>query len=320
MSQLAPKTKNDNKIKIPRKVERVIEPQYVIEGADVLLRRSFGPNRTNLFDPFLLFDHFAFNDPLEGPIRGFPTHPHRGIETVTYMLDGNVRHRDSIGNSGVIGPGDVQWMTSGRGILHEEMPRRGASGKVLGFQLWVNLPAAQKMGQPRYQEVKSTEIPVAEKPGVKVRLVAGELGEFGEFAKFDGVRGPVTEIAAKPLYIDVTLEPGRQIDLPVPEGHTLIAYVFEGEGWFGLDGDAAASNSDPGSAQGELIQAVRMAVFDDGDHLSVRASETTPVRFMLMAGAPFKEPIFPYGPFVMNTQEEIQQALMDLRNGTFVQN
>jgi len=285
----------------PRKVKQIIEPQYVIEGAGVLLRRSFGPNRLNLFDPFLLFDHFAFNDPLEGPIRGFPTHPHRGIETVTYMLEGNVRHRDSLGNAGVIGPGDVQWMTSGRGILHEEMPHRGPSGVIYGFQLWVNLPAAQKMGQPRYQEVLAASIPAVEQDGVKVRLVAGEYG---------GRRGPVTEIAAQPLYMDVTLEPQAEISLVVPQGHTAIAYLFEGEGLFGLDG----------AGGGEFVQAVSMVIFEDGDHASVRAGDGSHARFMLMAGAPFKEPIFPYGPFVMNTQEEIQQALNDLRNGTFVQN
>lgn len=286
---------------IYRKLKQIIEPQYVIEGADVLLRRSFGPNRTNLYDPFLLFDHFAFNDPVEGPIRGFPTHPHRGIETVTYMLEGNVRHRDSLGNMGVIGPGDVQWMTSGRGILHEEMPKRGPSGAIYGFQLWVNLPAAQKMGQPRYQEVVADTIPQIEKDGVKVRVVAGE---------YQGVRGPVTDIAAQPLYMDVTLEAGTQFELPVPNEHSAVAYLFEGEGLFGV-GDGG---------DGEFIQAVRMVVFDDGEAIRVQAGPGKPARFMLMAGAPFKEPIFPYGPFVMNTQEEIQQALADLRNGTFVQN
>ena len=285
----------------PRKIKQTIEPQYVIEGAGVLLRRSFGPNRSNLFDPFLLFDHFAFNDPLEGPIRGFPTHPHRGIETVTYMLEGNVRHRDSLGNMGVIGPGDVQWMTSGRGILHEEMPQRGPDGVIYGFQLWVNLPAAQKMSQPRYQEVSAGTIPVVEKDGIRVRMVAGE---------YEGVRGPVTEIAAQPLYMDVTLEPGKEFSLPIPEGHSAVAYVFEGEALFGLDHDG----------HGEHIQAVRMLEFEDGDHVRVQTGAGSPVRFMLMAGAPFREPIFPYGPFVMNTQEEIQQALADLRNGTFVQN
>jgi len=285
----------------PRKIKQTIEPQYVIEGAGVLLRRSFGPNRSNLFDPFLLFDHFAFNDPLEGPIRGFPTHPHRGIETVTYMLEGNVRHRDSLGNMGVIGPGDVQWMTSGRGILHEEMPQRGPDGVIYGFQLWVNLPAAQKMSQPRYQEVSAGTIPVVEKDGIRVRMVAGE---------YEGVRGPVTEIAAQPLYMDVTLDPGKEFSLPIPEGHSAVAYVFEGQALFGLDHDG----------HGEHIQAVRMLEFEDGDHVRVQTGAGSPVRFMLMAGAPFREPIFPYGPFVMNTQEEIQQALTDLRNGTFVQN
>jgi redox-sensitive bicupin YhaK (pirin superfamily) len=284
-----------------RRVAQIIQPQMVIEGAGVLLRRSFGPSRANPFDPFLLFDHFAFNDPREGPIAGFPTHPHRGIETVTYMLDGNVRHRDSLGNMGVIGPGDVQWMTSGRGIMHEEMPRRGESGNVLGFQLWVNLPAAQKMGQPRYQEVNAAAIPFVERDGAKVRVVAGE---------YAGIHGPVKEIAAQPFYVDVTLEPGARIDLSVPMGHTVVAYLFEGEALFGTDE----------ASQGEFVPAVHMVYFEDGDHLTTQAGPASGARFMLMAGAPFGEPIVPYGPFVMNTAEEIQQALVDLRNGTFVQN
>jgi redox-sensitive bicupin YhaK (pirin superfamily) len=285
---------------IPRSVKQIIAPQLVLEGAGVLLRRSFGPNRANLFDPFLLFDHFAFNDPREGPIRGFPTHPHRGIETVTYMLDGNVRHRDSLGNSGIIGPGDVQWMTSGRGILHEEMPQRGPDGRIAGFQLWVNLPAAQKMSKPRYQEINADAIPFVEADGVKTRLVAGEL---------NGEHGPVTEIAAQPRYMDITIAPGAEVCLPIPSGHTAVAYLFEGEGLFGV----------ASPAEGEFVQAVQMIVFSDGDYLRVQAGSTSPARFMLMTGAPFNEPIFPYGPFVMNTQEEIQQAIIDLRNGTFVQ-
>jgi quercetin 2,3-dioxygenase len=282
-----------------RKVKQIIEPQMVIEGAGVLLRRSFGPSRSNLFDPFLLFDHFAFNDPREGPIRGFPTHPHRGIETVTYMLEGNVRHRDSLGNAGIIGAGDAQWMTSGRGILHEEMPQRGPNGVIYGFQLWVNLPAAKKMGQPRYQEVSAADIPAIEKNGAKIRLVAGEHA---------GIQGPVTEIEASPVYMDVTLNPGAAVSLPVQMGHTAIAYLFEGEALFGAEDE------------GELVQSVRMLVFDDGDLVEVQAGPGAPARFMLMVGAPFGEPIVPYGPFVMNTEQEIQQTLMDLRNGTFVQN
>ncbi len=282
-----------------RKVKQVIEPQLVVEGADVLLRRSFGPRRDNLFDPFLLFDHFAFNNPADGPIVGFPTHPHRGIETVTYMLEGNVRHRDSLGNMGVIGPGDVQWMTSGRGILHEELPKRSPSGVVDGFQLWVNLPAAQKMSAPHYQEVNAANIPVTEKNGVKVRVVAGE---------YNGSNGPVTEIAIKPLYMDVKLDPGAEFSLPTTQGQFVIAYVFEGSGCFGF-GD---------NQEGERVNAVHMIVFEDGDYLRANAGADSHVRFMLMAGAQIKEPIAPYGPFVMNTQQEIQQALADLRNGTFV--
>jgi len=275
-----------------RSVLTSIEPQMVIEGADVKLRRSIAPRVSNLYDPFLLFDHFAFNDPVEGPIQGFPTHPHRGIETVTYMLEGNVRHRDSLGNTGIIGPGDVQWMTSGRGILHEEMPRRGESGTIYGFQLWVNLPAAQKMSPPRYQEVRADLIPFVDKNGAKVRVVAGEV---------DGVRGPVTEIAANPIYLDVILEPNAEINLPVPAGHTALVYLFEGSGTFG---------GDPASA-------LHMYILTDGEELQAEAGQQG-MRFMLMAGAPFHEPIAPYGPFVMNTREEIQQALVDLRNGTFV--
>jgi quercetin 2,3-dioxygenase len=282
-----------------RSVSRVIEPNTVIEGAGVRLRRSIAPSRANPLDPFLLFDHFAFNDPIEGPIRGFPMHPHRGIETVTYMLEGTVNHRDSLGNAGLIGPGDVQWMTSGRGILHEEMPRRSAQGNIFGFQLWVNLPAARKMDTPRYQEVSSATIPVARREGAAIRVVAGEV---------DGICGPVTEIAARPLYMDVQLEPGARFTHPIPAGHTTVAYIYHGEGEFGLGENGL----------GTLIEATRMAVFGDGEALSVQAAPAAQVHFMLIAGAPFHEPIVPYGPFVMNTVEEIQQALDDLRNGTFV--
>jgi redox-sensitive bicupin YhaK (pirin superfamily) len=285
----------------PRKVVDIVKPDYVIEGAGVLLQRSFGPSRANPYDPFLLFDHFAFNDPIEGPIVGFPMHPHRGIETVTYMLEGNTRHRDSLGNMGVIGPGDVQWMTSGRGIMHEEMPKRGPSGRVDGFQLWVNLPAAQKMSEPRYQEVSSDSIPTMDKDGVKVRVIAGE---------YDGVQGPVTQITADPLYMDVTLDPRSEFVLPVPYGHTVVAYLFEGEGIFEMDSDV----------EDDTIKAVRMLVFGDGDHVRVKAGSSNVARFVLIAGGPFMEPIVPYGPFVMNTEEEIRQALTELRNGTFVQN
>ncbi len=275
-----------------RSISKIIEPQTVIEGAGVKLRRSIAPRVSNEFDPFLLFDHFAFNDPLEGPIRGFPYHPHRGIETVTYMLEGSTHHRDSLGNAGLIGPGDVQWMTSGRGILHEEMPRRGPEGTIYGFQLWVNLPSHLKMIEPRYQEVSAASIPTYEKDGIKIRVVAGEV---------EGVRGPVTEIAASPLYLELQLGPDKEWIQPIPSGHTVLAYVFQGEGVFA----------------GKTIEAVKLLKFTEGDCLQVK-TENHPVRFMLMAGAPFKEPIVPYGTFVMNTLEEIQQTLAELRNGTFI--
>lgn len=276
----------------PRKILQIIEPQNAIEGAGVKLRRSIAPRVSNLFDPFLLFDHFAFNDPIEGPLRGFPYHPHRGIETVTYMLEGSTSHRDSLGNAGLIGPGDVQWMSSGRGILHEEMPRRGESGNIYGFQLWVNLPSHLKMSEPRYQEVSASTIPTYEKDGVRIRVVAGTV---------DNVSGPVVDIAASPLYLDVQLAPGKEWTQPIPAGHTALAYVFEGEGVFAE----------------QTVEAVRLIKFDDGDHIPVR-TENNPVRFMLIAGAPFKEAIVPYGPFVMNSIEEIQQTLAELRNGTFI--
>ena len=284
-----------------RTISQIIEPQTAIEGAGVKLRRSIAPKVSNEYDPFLLFDHFAFNDPLEGPIRGFPYHPHRGIETVTYMLEGSTAHRDSLGNEGLIGPGDVQWMSSGRGILHEEMPRRGPSGAIYGFQLWVNLPSHLKMSEPRYQEVTASTIPTYEKDGVKIRIVAGTV---------DGVSGPVQDtlaparsagVAASPLYMDVELAPASDWQFPIPSGHTALLYVFDGEGVF----------------SGETVDAVRLLKFSDGDHITVK-TENNPVRFMLIAGAPFREPIVPYGPFVMNTIEEIQQTLRELRNGTFI--
>ena len=275
-----------------RNIERLIEPQFVIEGAGVLLRRSIAPRRSNEFDPFLLFDHFAFNDPNEGPIRGFPTHPHRGIETVTYMLEGSVRHRDSLQNQGSIGAGDVQWMTSGRGILHEEMPQRGPNGNIYGFQLWVNLPARMKMSAPRYQEVSDQTIPVVEKDGVKIRLVAGTVDGVDRPGDRDRRRASLHGRPACSRYGMDAAHPGRTYSRRLRLRRR--RRVF-----------------------GETVPSVMMIKYEDGDHIRVK-TENSAVRFMLMAGAPFKEPIVPYGPFVMNTEEEIHQALADLRAGTFV--
>jgi redox-sensitive bicupin YhaK (pirin superfamily) len=280
-----------------RKVLEIIEPQTVMEGAGVRLKRSIATRRLDYLDPFLLFDHFGSDNP-DDYLAGFPMHPHRGIETVTYMLAGVVRHRDSMGNSGAIGAGDVQWMTAGRGILHEEMPQ-SRQGEMAGFQLWVNLPAKLKMTPPRYQEIASHLIPeINREDGGKMRVMAGTV---------DGVHGPVTEIAADPTYLDVSIPPNGSFSQPIERGHSAFAYVFEGEGTFGI--------TDEGD--GETVSHPKLVVFDDGDYVKVRATKE-PVRFLLVSGKPLYEPIARYGPFVMNTREEIQQALRDLRNGTFV--
>ena len=275
-----------------RQVMRVIEPQYVIEGAGVRLRRSIATRQLDYLDPFLLFDHFGSHDPGDY-LAGFPMHPHRGIETVTYMLAGIVRHTDSMGNSGEITAGDMQWMTAGGGIMHEEMPR-GVDDHMEGFQLWVNLPAKLKMGKPRYQEIKAADIPTASpETGIEVKVIAGE---------FAGVHGPVTEIAADPTYLDVKLAAGVRFTETIPAGHTALAYLFEGNGDFA----------------GKTLEATRLVIFGDGNQVEVTAGKQG-ARFLLVSGKPLGEPIARYGPFVMNTEEEIRQALQDLRDGTFIQ-
>jgi len=276
-----------------RKAEAVIEPQPVVEGAGVRLKRSIGTRTLDYLDPFLLLDHFADTD-REDYEPGFPLHPHRGIETVTYMLKGVVSHRDSIGNSGSIGPGDVQWMTAGGGIMHEEMPQVRPEG-IDGFQLWVNLPAKLKMTRPRYQGVLSSEIPTVQiKDGVHVRVITGEAG---------GVKGPVSEIAADPTYLDVTVPARSSFTHKASSGHTAFAYLFEGEASFADDD--------------QMISHTRLIIWSDGDFVRVTAGESG-ARFLLVSGKPLNEPIARYGPFVMNTREEIEQALADLRRGTFV--
>ncbi len=276
-----------------RNIAQIIEPQPVREGAGVRLKRSIAGRALDYLDPFLLFDHFGSDNPADY-LAGFPMHPHRGIETVTYMLAGEVRHRDSLGNAGAIAAGDVQWMTAGRGILHEEMPTP-VNGKMGGFQLWVNLPAKLKMTRPRYQEFLAASIPEAHLTGgVRIRVVAGEAG---------GVAGPVTEIAADPTYLDVTLPGGVTYTHPVLSGHTAFAYVFDGAGAF--------------EEGGQEIGGPKLIVLGDGDAAQVRAGRGG-VRFLLVSGKPLGEPIARYGPFVMNTRGEILQALEDLHNGTFV--
>jgi redox-sensitive bicupin YhaK (pirin superfamily) len=276
----------------PRRVSNIIVPQFVIEGAGVRLKRSIATRELDYLDPFLLFDHFGSKNPADY-IAGFPLHPHRGIETVTYMLAGNVNHQDSIGNAGSIGAGDVQWMTAGRGIMHEEMPQRNEN-ELAGFQLWVNLPAKLKMTKPRYQDVPSARIPEFNRDGVKVRVIAGAV---------DGIQGAVTEIFADPEYLDVMMPAQHAFEQPIPRGHTAFAYVFEGEAIFEND---------------QRVPSPRLVIFGDGDFVRVRANNQ-PARFLLISGKPLGEPIARYGPFVMNTRAEIEQALRDLRTGTFVQ-
>jgi redox-sensitive bicupin YhaK (pirin superfamily) len=295
-----------------RPVKRVISSKPTLEGAGVHLRRAFGFGNTADFDPFLLLDDFR-NDVPEDYLAGFPWHPHRGIETITYVLTGTVEHGDSMGHSGTIAAGDVQWMTAGRGIIHQEMPKGDPAGRMHGFQLWANLPAALKMTTPHYQEVKSADIPVVkDDDGTEVRIVCGD---------FWGKKGPVDEIAADPIYLDVTVPPGRRKVLPVETTRHAFAYVFGGAGKFSNASGPLAVPTEPVGwadttppAQAENRSLV---LFDRGDELMVQAGGDG-IRFLLVSGEPLEEPVAWYGPIVMNTQEQLQQAFTELREGTFL--
>jgi redox-sensitive bicupin YhaK (pirin superfamily) len=295
-----------------RPVKSVTQSQPTIEGAGVRLRRAFGFGATSEFDPFLLLDDFR-NERPEDYVAGFPWHPHRGIETITYVLAGSVSHGDSLGNRGTLGAGDVQWMTAGSGILHQEMPKGDAKGKMHGFQLWANLPSSLKMTSPRYQDVTSPEIPqVVDDDGTTVRIICGE---------FWGKKGPVLGIAADPRYIDVWVPPGRRKVLPVETSRHAFAYVFEGSGTFR---DASAPlpvktdivGGAPASAIGETGNR-SLVVFENGDEVVVQAGDAG-IRFLLVSGRPLQEPVAWQGPIVMNTDEELRQAFAELRNGTFI--
>jgi redox-sensitive bicupin YhaK (pirin superfamily) len=262
-----------------------------MEGAGVRLKRVFGYRETKLMDPFLLLDHFGSDNP-DDYIKGFPWHPHRGIETITYMIEGKVNHEDSLGNIGSIESGDVQWMTAGSGIIHQEMPR-GNQGVMMGFQLWANLPSSDKMMHPRYQEIKDSDIPeIQTESGVKIRIICG---------KIDGTCGPVSEIVTDPEYMDITVPPGKQFTHSVKRGHTVFAYVFEGNGYF----------------DEKLIESGYLVLFEDGDQVTVKAEETQ-LRFLLVSGMPIGEPIAWYGPIVMNNREELELAFQEYRDGTFI--
>jgi len=280
-------------MKNPRSISQIQKSQLTSDGAGVTLRRSIGSQMLSELDPFLLLDNFGTDNP-DDYIAGFPDHPHRGFETVTYMIKGLMRHRDNTGAEGLLGPGGVQWMTAGRGIVHSEMPEQ-REGEMSGFQLWVNLPADRKMCAPRYQDIDPEGVPaVTTETGTDIRIIAGTVnGPDGQ------VNGPINGIAIEPTYLDITLGAGGVHEQGIPDGHTAFVYVFDGEA----------------EIAGQGIEVDHLAVLGDGD--GVRISSSAGGRLILVAGRPFNEPIARYGPFVMNTKDEIRQAIDDFQNGRF---
>ena len=278
-----------------RKIKLTLKSKPTLEGAGVRLKRAFGSNEeASLFDPFLLLDHFGSDNPNDY-MKGFPWHPHRGIETITYMINGMVEHGDSLGNGGVIKSGDVQWMTAGSGIIHQEMPKR-IDGMMMGFQLWSNLPASHKMMSPRYRDVKESQIPeVTINNGIKIKVICGDV---------QNIKGPVQDIITDPEYLDVNMPPNSKFIHEVKRGHNVFAYIFEGEGYFDDNQD-------------KLKTATDLVLFQDGDEMIIKTLDSS-VRFLLISGKPIGEPIAWRGPIVMNTREELQVAFEEYYNGTFI--
>ncbi|MBT3342575.1 MAG: pirin family protein [Gemmatimonadetes bacterium] len=297
-----------------RPVKRIVEAQPHIEGAGVRLRRAFGFGDTDETDPFLLFDDFRGDQP-QDYMAGFPWHPHRGIETITYVLAGTVNHGDSLGNTGALGAGDIQWMTAGSGILHQEMPQGDDQGRMHGFQLWANLPAAEKMTTPRYQDVAGADIPeIIDDDGTTIRVICGE---------FWGKRGPVDGIAADPRYLDVYVPPGKRKRLPVEMGRHGFAYIFDGAGSFRDASDpqiVATEVMEEGAPEATTVDLTgnrNLILFDSGDEITVQAGDEG-IRFLLISGKPIEEPVAWRGPIVMNTKDELEQAFSELQKGTFI--
>jgi quercetin 2,3-dioxygenase len=295
-----------------RKIKKVFKSKPTIEGAGVHLKRAFGFSEVPLFDPFLLFDDFRSDHP-DHYLKGFPWHPHRGIETITYVLAGDVEHGDSLGNKGVIGSGDVQWMTAGSGIIHQEMPKGDEHGKMYGFQLWANLPARQKMMNPRYRDVTHKQIPIVKLPNdAIVKIIAGEISD---------VKGPVEDIVINPQYLDITIPANSEFRHPTIQDHTVFAYVIDGQGYFCKEKnpftyEVEGSNyfdfqRDPFVGNGTMV------LFENGDEIMV-FTEKNPVRFLLISGKPIGEPVAWHGPIVMNTREELQIAFEEYNQGTFI--
>ncbi|WP_436636974.1 pirin family protein [Microbaculum sp. FT89] len=296
-----------------RPVKSIHEASPTMEGAGVKLHRAFGFGNTSEFDPFLLFDDFR-NERPEDYLKGFPWHPHRGIETITYVLSGTVDHGDSLGNTGTLGAGDVQWMTAGSGIMHQEMPKGDAKGQMHGFQLWANLPSSLKMTEPRYQDIESAAIPeIIDDDGTIVRVVCGD---------FWGKRGPVDGIAADPRYLDVFVPAGVRKRLPVETYRQAFAYVFEGSGTFRDASKPFGVLTERGTPENEVLVREQtgnrsLVLFDSGDEVTVQAGDEG-IRFLLVSGKPLKEPVAWYGPIVMNTRDELRQAVSELNDGTFI--
>jgi quercetin 2,3-dioxygenase len=295
-----------------RKIEKVWQSKPTLEGAGVRLHRAFGYYQVPQFDPFLLFDDFRAEDPADYR-KGFPWHPHRGIETITYVLAGKVEHGDSLGNRGAITAGDIQWMTAGSGIIHQEMPEGDERGRMYGFQLWANLPAAYKMMEPRYRDVTREQIPeVVLSQGVKVKVICGRV---------NGTVGPVRDIITDPEYLDVSIPAGAEFRHPVPRGRTAFAYVTEGEAYFDPE-RGAYSHEVVADNYFDLNRRCvcgnrTLVLYGDGDEVLV-AAPTTAVRFLLISGRPIREPVAWYGPIVMNTQDELRLAFEEYQNGSFV--
>ena len=294
-----------------RPTKQITSAMPTLEGAGVKLRRAFGFGTTDDVDPFLLLDDFRNENP-DDYRAGFPWHPHRGIETITYVLAGSVEHGDSLGNRGSLGAGDVQWMTAGRGILHQEMPKGDARGRMHGFQLWANLPSSLKMTAPRYQDVEAKDVPeVVDDDGTRVRIVVG---------KFWGKTGPVEGVAADPRYLDVSVPPGTHRTLRVDRAHHAFAYVFEGSGSFRDASEPQAVATERVAHAGDEMDWVgnrTLVLFDRGDEVGVQAGDEG-VRFLLVSGRPLEEPVAWQGPIVMNTRQELRQAYAELRAGTFI--
>jgi redox-sensitive bicupin YhaK (pirin superfamily) len=295
-----------------RKIKKISKSKPTIEGAGVHLKRAFGFSQVPLLDPFLLLDDFHSDKPSEY-IRGFPWHPHRGIETITYMLYGKVEHGDSLGNKGTIHSGDVQWMTAGSGIIHQEMPKGQKDGLMWGFQLWANLPASHKMMNPRYREVKGNQIPeINLAKGIKAKIICGEV---------NGVKGPVQDIVTDPKYLDITVSPESHFRSSVKKGHTVFSYVLDGEAYFDEGRDSYAYEAEGANyfdlKRECLIGPENLVLYDDGEEVMI-STDSKAVRFLLISGKPIKEPVAWYGPIVMNTQEELRTAFEEYQNGTFI--